>query len=178
MKKRYLLIVLVLCLFIVGCGNSEPQQEKNKEGDKKEEVVVDETLFVINKLEFHMDKDSEFKGIKYTISSSFKEANQVSYVQYNYYQEDNTNLLFFRIFYYNNKKIDYAINDLGLDKNISLTDGKTNDIDYKFYASPRDDGGTIHFYFINKGNDLYVLNFVSKYDIKDFENKVLKSIKF
>ena len=31
---------------------------------------------------------------------------------------------------------------------------------------------------INKDGSTYTLNFVSKYDIKDFEEKVVKSIKF
>ena len=38
--------------------------------------------------------------------------------------------------------------------------------------------GTIHFYFINKDGNTYVLHFVSQNDIKDFESKVLNSIKF
>ena len=38
--------------------------------------------------------------------------------------------------------------------------------------------GTIHFYFINKDNNTYVLHFASQYDIKDFETKVVNSVKF
>ena len=171
MKKKVLLSILIctVLLIVVGCSNSE--------SNKKEEKV-DETLFTINNLEFHLDKDSEFKNIKYIISKDFKEVIHDRYIQYNYYQDDSTNLLFYRIFYYQNKDTKYAINDLGLDKNIKMLDGKTDNINYKYYFTPRYDGGTIHFYFINKGKDLYVLNFVSKYDIKDFEEKVLNSINF
>ena len=64
------------------------------------------------------------------------------------------------------------------DGNITFIDGKTDNIEYKYYPQPRDDGGTIHYYLINKDGNLYVINFVSKYDIKDFEEKVLNSIKF
>lgn len=165
MKKKIIfsLLVIITLFTITACGKQEE---------------VDETLFKVNNLEFHLDKESEFKNIKYTISSDFKEVIQDMYIQYNYYQEDNTNLLFYRVFYYENKDINYAINDLDLGENINLTDGKINDIDYKYYPEPRDDGGTIHFYFINKNDDLYVLNFISKYDIKDFEAKVLNTIKF
>ena len=51
-------------------------------------------------------------------------------------------------------------------------------MEYKLYEEPRNDGGTIHFYFVNRDETTYVFNFVSKYDIKDFENKVIKSVNF
>ena len=176
MKKTvFLIIVLVMVLFagliiLTGCGSTKDENEVTQ--------AVDETLVKINNLEFHLDKETSFKDVKYTISGDFKEANFDSYIQYYYYQEDNTNLLFFRIFDYNGKNNDEAIKDLGFEGDVTLTDGKTNNIEYKYYAKPRDDGGTIHFYFINKDGHLYVVNFVSKYDIKDFETKVLNSIKF
>jgi predicted small lipoprotein YifL len=178
MKKRIIFsLLLILSIFtLTACGDKNENNEK--EDTKKEEKKVDETLFTINKLEFHLDKETEFKGIKYTISKDFQEAIHDQYIQYNYYQEDNTNLLFFRVFYYENKDIKYALKDLGLEENVSLTDGKTDNIEYKFYETPRDDGGTIHFYFITKDKNLYVINFVSKYDIKEYENKEIKTIKF
>lgn len=180
MKKKIfftslIVIMLVAGLFILtGCG-SKKEVEQNKE---ETAPVIDETLVKINDTEFHLNKETSFKEIKYTIAEDFKEAEHNRYIQYNYYQEDQTNLLFFRIFYYSNQGNDIAINDLGLDSNITFTDGKTDNIEYKYYASPRDDGGTMHFYFINNNGDTYTLNFVSKYDIKDFEEKVVKSIKF
>ena len=131
----------------------------------------------LNGLEFHLKTDETFKDIKYTISDKLKKADFDRYVQYNYLQEDSTNLLYFRIFYYKGKTFDDAAKDLGLEKNITFKDGTTNNIEYKLYEQPRDDGGTMHLYFINKDGNTYVINFVSKYDIKDFENKVLKSIK-
>ncbi|MBO4815853.1 MAG: hypothetical protein J5507_02760 [Clostridia bacterium] len=179
MKKIFLLvlvsIILISGLFILtGC-----ESKKEAEGNNEQPTpVVDETLVEINGLEFHLDKETSFKDVKYTIVGDFKEANFDSYIQYYYYQEDSTNLLFFRIFDYGKKSNDDAIADLGLDSNITFTDGKTDNIEYKYYAEPRDDGGTIHFYFINKDGNLYVLHFVSKYDIKDFEDKVVKSINF
>ena len=87
-------------------------------------------------------------------------------------------MLFYRVFYYEGKDNATAIKDLGLDEGITLTDGKNDSVEYKFYENPRNDGGTMHFYFINRDGNTYVVNFVSKYDIKDFENKVVKTIKF
>ena len=163
MKKIvYSFIVVGLLIMVIGCGKK----------------VVDETLVEINENEFHLDKKMTFHDLEYTIVGEFKEVNNRNYVQYNYYQEDSSNLLFFRIFYYEGKTIDDASKDLGLDSGISYSDGKTDNIQYKSYFEPRDDGGTIHFYFINKDGNIYVLHFVSKYDIKDFEAKVLKSVKF
>lgn len=189
MKKNIFFIGLIVIMLAIGvfsltgCESKKEEVEENKE-EIVEQVaeqptpVVDETLVKINGLEFHLNKETSFKDIKYTIVEDFKEVNQERYIQYNYYQEDKTNLLFFRIFYYNNKGNDVAIKDLGIESNITLTDGKTDNIEYKYYEEPRNDGGTKHFYFINKDGSTYVLSFVSKYDIKDFEDKVVKSINF
>ena len=180
MKKKILFIslislVLIVGLFVLtGCGAKNEGEENNTE------EPVDESLVKINELEFHLDKEEEFKGIKYAISEDFIKAEHdisIPYIQYSYRQEDGTNLLFLRIFYYENKDNNYALNDLGKDENVTLVDGKTDNIEYKVYEEPREDGGTIHFYFINKDGSTYAINFVSKYDIKDFENKVLNSIK-
>ena len=178
MKKKIIIVgmlvtLLIISMFILtGCG------KKNENETEEKTETVDETLVKINGLEFHLNKDKSFKDIKYMVSEDFQEADHGNYIQYNYYQEDQTNLFFYRVFYYENKGINDAIADLGLDTNISLTDGKTDNIEYKSYEKPRDDGGTIHFYFILKGDEIYTLNFISKYDIKDFEEKVLNSVKF
>lgn len=155
-------MIIGLLLVVTGCG----------------EKMVDESLIKINDNEFHLDKKMAFHDLEYTIVEDFKEVNNWNYVQYNYYQDDSSNLLFFRIFFYEGKGNDEASKDLGLGSGISFNDGKTDNIEYKSYFEPRDDGGTIHFYFINKDGNTYVLHFVSKYDIKDFEGKVLKSIKY
>lgn len=180
MKKIFSIVIIALLLgallfVLVGCG-SNSNNEENKE-IAAEETVVDETLVKINNLEFHLDKEAKFKDIKYTIVGDFKEAEHERYIQYNYYQEDQTNLLFFRIFYYNKQGIEDALKDLGIEGEIDFTDGKTDNLEYKYYAEPKDDG-TIHFYFINHDEDTYTINFVSKYDIKDFEEKVIKSLEF
>ena len=153
-------------------------EQVSEQPEEQPMPTVDESLVTINGLEFHLNKETSFKDLKYTIVEDFKESNMDRYIQYNYYPENQSNLLFFRIFYYKGQKNDYAIKDLGLESNITLTDGKTDNIEYKFYESPRDDGGTMHFYFINKDGDTYALSFISKNDIKDFEEKVIKSVKF
>lgn len=164
MKKKILLFLLIVTLFtITGCN-------KDKES-------VDNTLVKVNDVALHMDKEKEFKGIKYIITDDLKEAVFDKYVQYYLYQEAGSNLLFFRIFYYENKNHNDIRNDLGIANKLSEEKGKTGNIEYTFIDEKRNDG-TIHFYIIDKDNISYVINFVSKYDIKDFEEKVLNSIKF
>lgn len=167
--------LVAVLLSLTGCEKKEDVKEEKKE---EKQQVVDETLVKINGLDFHLNKEATFKNIKYTIVGDFKEADHNHYIQYSYAQEDKSNLLFFRIFFYENQGTDTAIRDLGLDSGIALTDGKNDNVEYKYYAAPRTDGGTMHYYFINKDGSTYTLNFVSKYDIKDFEEKVVKSIKF
>lgn len=167
-----LLITMMMGVFsLTGCGKKKDDKEKIVE-------VLDDSTVKINGLEFKLDKQTSFLGMNYTISSAFKEANFDTYIQYYYYQEDSTNLLYYRVFLYENKGIDESIDDLGLDKSVALKDGKTNNIEYKLYEEPREDGGTIHYYLVPRDLDTFVVGFVSKYDIKDFEEKVLKTIRF
>lgn len=172
MKKILLCLFVIVAIFsITGCGCSK----ENKEEDKPE--VVDNTLVTINGLEFHLTKETAFKDLKYTIVEDFRELNFDHYVEYKYYQESGPNLLFFRVFYYEGKDFEASRKDLGLDDSFVFEDGKTNNIEYKMIDEHRTDG-TIHFYFINKDNNTYVLHFASQYDIKDFETKVVNSVKF
>ena len=134
-------------------------------------------LVKINKLDFYLTKETSFKGLKYTIVPDFQESIMDHYVEYKYLQEDSTNLLFFRVFYYKNKDNKAARKDLGIDNSFEFVDGNTANISYKLIDEHRNDG-TIHFYFINKDGNEYALHFVSKYDISSFEEKVLKSVKF
>lgn len=175
MKKKYIILLLLLCTFTLftGCTN-------NKKATKKEEKkeVVDPTLVKINDLEFHLKKETSYKNLKYTIVEDFQETIMSRYIQYKYNQEDGTNLLFFRIFVYDGKSIDEVRTDLGIDASITTTDGKNKNLEFKKLVTPRDDGGTMNFYFITKDNTVYAVSFISKYDIKDFEEKVVNSLYF
>lgn len=177
MLKRIMKVLLAVSLLVLSAGCSP----KNPDDRVDPPVEGDETFFSINDREFHLDKETSFKGLGYLISSEFAEVTHemtVPYVQYNYWPEDGNNMLYFRIFYYNNRDVSYALNDLGLESDIEMTDGRTADLQYKLYVDPRDDGGTIHFYFIERDSDLYAVSFISRYDISVFEGKVLNSIHF
>lgn len=172
MKKLLLYFILLISIFtIVGCGSKN--EEVKKDNEEKE---VDKSIVKVNGVELHINKDKEFKGIKYTITDDLKEAIYDQYIQYNLYQDDGTNLLFFRIFYYEKKDHDYIRKDLAIDSNLEEVKGKNNYVEYSFIDTKRTDG-TMHFYIIDKDNISYVINFVSKNDINDFEKVVLNSIK-
>ena len=175
MKKKIVLSIIILMLLFnfTGCNNKTKELEKTKTKIKE----VDESLVKVNEVELHINKEKEFKGIKYTITDDLKEANYNQYVQYYLYQDSGPNLLFFRIFFYENKAHDDIKKDLAIDSNLVEESGKTDNIKYIFIDTKRTDG-TIHYYIIDKNNTSYVINFVSQYDIKEFEEKVLNSIKF
>ncbi len=169
MKKKILLSMLVILLLtLTGCGSTS---------DKNEEKKVDKSVVEVNGIKLNINKEKEFKGIKYTITDDLSEANFDQYVQYYLYQDFGPNLLFFRIFYYENKNHSYIKNDLAIDNNLTEKQGKTDNVEYTFIDGNRTDG-TIHFYIIDKDNASYVINFISQYDIKDFESIVLNSIRF
>lgn len=100
-KVKYLLLVLCIGILFTGCGKGKDVEVDVNEPEKKEEKkeeAVDETLVKINGLEFHLDKESSFKKIKYTTIKEFSESNMDHYVQYRYTQEDGSNLLFLEYF--------------------------------------------------------------------------------
>lgn len=171
MKKKIILFLFILIgLFtITGCGDNKKEE--------KEEKNIDKTVVKVNGVELHIDKEKEYKGIKYTITDDLKEAEFDQVMQYYLYQDSGPNLLFFRIFYYENKTHNDIREDLAIESNLTEEKGKTDNVEYTFIDSKRTDG-TIHFYIIEKDNISYVINFVSQYDIKDFEKIVLNSIKF
>ncbi len=174
-KKLVLLIIILLGLFtITGCSSTK--EKTNNQKEKKEEQKIDDTLVTVNGVELHMNQEKEFKGIKYTITDDLKEADYDQYIQYYLYQDSGPNLLFFRIFYYEGKTRDEIRNDLAIDSSLIEEAGKTDNVNYTLIDTKRTDG-TIHYYMIDKDNITYVINFVSQYDIKDFEKKVLNSIK-
>ena len=170
MKKKLLLsmIIIVGLLIFTGCG--KPKNESNDNSTNNNIVKV-------NGIDLHLNKEKEFNGIKYTITDHLKEVNHDQYVQYYLYQDSGPNLLFFRIFYYENKSHDDIRKDLAIDSNLIEEQGKTNIVEYNFIDTKRTDG-TIHYYIIDKDNISYVINFVSQYDIKNFEKIVMDSIYF
>ena len=173
MKKKMLLgllIVLGLCT-ITGCGCSK------KESNNNEEKEVDDSLVVVNGVELHLNQEKEYQGIKYTITDDLDKADFDYVIQYYKYQDSGPNLMFFRIFVYEGKSRDEIKYDLAIEDEYVEGSGKTDNVEYQFIDLNREDG-TIHFYLIDKDNKTYVVNFVSQYDIKDFEKKVLNSVKF
>ena len=186
MHKKLISILLAIVLLFVfaGCGGTDkpaadnPTEEPavNPTAEPTEEPV-DETLVTVNGVELHMTKDAEFNGIKYTITEDLKEANYGRFVQYYLYQDDGPNLLFFRVFYYKGMTHADIRYDLGVEDDLKEEAGKTDNIEYSLIDLHRDDG-TMHFYIVDKDDISYVINFVSQYDIANFETLVLNSIRF
>ena len=146
-------------------------------------ATADEAAFTINGLTFGFDTEKTFNGLSYTTSEQFAESEPggpIPFVQYQFRQEDDVNLLYFRIFYYKDKDDAYALKDLGLEEEATFTEFKTDALDFRYYARPRDDGGTMHFYFLgnDNGNDTYVLSFISRYNLEEFEAKTIESVHF
>ena len=150
---------------------------KKKPKNKSNDNSTNNNIVKVNGIDLHLNKEKEFNGIKYTITDDLKEVNHDQYVQYYLYQDSGPNLLFFRIFYYENKSHDDIRKDLAIDSNLIEEQGKTNIVEYNFIDTKRTDG-TIHYYIIDKDNISYVINFVSQYDIKNFEKIVMDSIYF
>lgn len=179
MKKKVLLslFVLITLFTITGCGSKKEVSKDNKENE-----VVDKTLFKIKDKEFHLDTDKEFKGLKYKVSSEFREIDNVTpssvYMQYSYQPDDSPNYFYLRILFYKGKDINFAKKDyVGDEKKFEYKDVDINGIKSKMIDEERTDG-TIHHYFINKDGNSFIVDFISQNDISKFESMVLESIKF
>ena len=122
---------------------------KNESNDNS----TNNNIVKVNGIDLHLNKEKEFNGIKYTITDDLKEVN------------------------HDQKSHDDIRKDLAIDSNLIEEQGKTNIVEYNFIDTKRTDG-TIHYYIIDKDNISYVINFVSQYDIKNFEKIVMDSIYF
>ena len=178
--KKILTILFVFIAVIALTGCSCSRKNNKNEGNKTE----DNRIFV-DGIEFTLDTDKEFNGLTYKMDSKITETNPYTdpksavQRQYIYRKEtDNSNKITIRMFYYKDKTVEYALNDLGKGTDTSvLFTVEAEHMSLKMFDVGQEKG-TGHFYFATNNNDVIAIQIGSYSDIKQFEAAFLKTLKF
>ena len=177
MKKILtILFVFVAVIALTGCSCSRKENKENKKEDNR--ILVDG-------IEFVLDTDKEFNGLTYKIDSKITETNPYTpsntavIRQYIYkVTGENSNKITIRMFYYKDKTIEYALNDLGRGTDTSiLFTVEAEHMSLKMFEEQQDKGSG-HIYFATNNNDVIAIQIGSYSDIKQFEAAFLKTLKF
>ena len=167
MKK--LLVVLFTIILLVGCGKKEEIVESKKLAD--DEVMLEEILY-------KFDQDAEYHGLKYKVASNlrFRDTGNA----YNYFSEeiDGSSYFVFRIFYYPNKDIDYAIKDSVANEHLEEYDTKVGNLDYRVVKFKNSLGEKTYtnMYYHKNNNDVYAYCFTAEIDISSLEKVFLERV--
>lgn len=160
MKK--ILLILFIILLLIGCG-------------KKESIPEDEVI--LENIKYKLNQDDSEYGIKYKIANNFRKVDTGNAINYFSERIEDRSYFVFRIFYYKNKSIDYAIKDstITYDKKWET---KVGDLDYTVvhFVNPTNDGSETNIYYYKHNKDVYAFCFTAKIDLSKLENIFLKQI--
>ena len=171
MKKKLLILFIMFfsLITLVGCGS-------NKDDEKEEEKLSDDEVLLEN-IKYKLDKDEEGYGIKYKIASNFRKTELINAI--NYFSEDINESPYFviRLFHYQGKTIEYAIND-STESYDNRYETKINDLDYTVVHFINYSGADVNIYYHLNGNDVYAFVFTSGIDLSRLVDIFLKSVDY
>ena len=171
MKKKLLLLVMILsCIFMVGCSCGK-KEEKEEEKLAANEVVLEN-------IKYKLDQDDEGYGIKYKIASNFRKTVLINAI--NYFSENINDSPYFvvRIYHYTDKDLEASIN-WSVEKYDKREEVKVGDRDYTKVHFVNYNGAETNLYFYGKGpKEYYVFVFTSSLDLSRLEDIFLKSVVF
>lgn len=168
MKKRFLLLLVFICLLTIGC---------KKEEEKKELKLADDEVILEN-IKYKLDQDEEGYGIKYKIASNFRKNVLVNAI--NYFSENINNSPYFviRIYHYTDKDLEASIkwSVEEYDKREEVTVGDRNYTKIHFINYNK---AETNLYFYGKGKkEYYVFVFTSSLDLSRLEEIFLNNVDF
>ena len=166
--KKYLLVLLTV-LLLVGCRKKEEVVESKK-------LAEDEVI--LENITYKFDQDAEYHGLNYKVAKNLRLRDTGN--AYNYFSEeiDGSSYFVFRIFYYGNKDIDYAVKDTTDNTFDSRKETKVGDLDYTVvrFKNPIGENTYTNIYYYKNNNDVYAFCFTSKIDISRLEEVFLKYV--
>ena len=168
MKKIFKIFVLLfVCICLIGCGKKNNQEENKLQDD---EVVLEG-------IKYKLDQDASEYGIKYKIASNFRKTDTGNAINYFSENIDGQAYFVYRIFYYKNKSIDYAIKDsiISYDKRYDV---KVGDLDYTVvhFVNPIGENVETYIYYYKHNKDVYAFCFTASIDLSRLTDIFLKSI--
>ena len=169
MKK--ILLVLLTVLLLVGCGKKSEEKNEEPKGLAEDEVILEN-------ITYKFDQDDEYHGLKYKIASNLRKRDTGN--AYNYFSEeiDGSSYFVFRIFYYPNRDIDYAIKDSVANEHLEEYDTKVGDLDYRVVRFKNSLGEKTYtnMYYHKNNNDVYAYCFTAEMDISELEKVFLERV--
>ena len=171
MKK--ILLVLLTVLLLTGCGKKVEEQ-----GNNIQEPKLAEDEIVLENIKYKFDQDANYNGINYKVASNLRVRDSGNAMNYFSEEIDGSSYFVFRIFYYKNKDINYAIKDTTdnnyLEKKEVTIDDKTYTV-VRFKNPIGDEIYTDMLYYRNK-KDTYAYCFTAKIDLTELEELFLKNV--
>ena len=173
MKKIYIVLILVFGLFIIsGCEN-----KKEEEIQKQDEIKLADDEVELEGIKYKLDQDDSSYTIKYKVASNFRKSTMINAVNY-FSEKINDNEYFvIRILHYDNKSIEYAINDSteSYDKKEEITIGdKTYTVVHFMNFANAD----VNIYYYKNKKEVYAYVFTGRDDLTRLVEIFLKSIQY
>ncbi len=168
---KKLLCILLIAILLVGCSKKE-NQEENK---TKDTLAANE--IVVHGIKYKFDQDTEEYKLKFKIASNLRKVDTGNAMNYYSEEVDGNKDFVFRIFYYKNKSLDYAIKD-----STSSYDNKYEvEIDGLKYTvvhfiNPIGDNVQTNIYYYKHNKDVYAFCFTAQIDLTKLAEIFLKSI--
>lgn len=160
-------ILLFVCICLIGCGKKNKQEENKLQDDE----------VILRGIEYKLNQDDMSYGIKYKVANNFRKTDTGNAINYFSENIDDQPYFVYRIFYYKNKSIDYAIKDTttSYDKKY---DTKVGDLNYTVvhFVNPIGVNVETNIYYYKHNKDTYAFCFTSNIDLSRLEDIFLKSI--
>ena len=169
MKKKFLFLVIFICLFTIGCSCKKEEKEENKLAD--DEVVLENIKYKLN-------QDEEGYGIKYKIASNFRKNVLINAI--NYFSENINDSPYFviRIYHYTDKDLEASIK-WSVEEYDKREEVKVGDRDYTKVHFVNYNKAETNLYFYGKGpKEYYVFVFTSSLDLSRLEEIFLNGVVF
>lgn len=170
MKTKYLLLIVIACFLIVGCGKKEEKE------DVKDALASDEV--VLQDIKYKLDQDDEGYGIKYKIASNFRRSDLINAINYFSEKINGSSYFVIRIYHYTDKDLEASIK-WSVEEYDKREEVKVGDREYTKIHFVNYNGAETNLYFYGKGpKEYYVFVFTSSLDLSRLEEIFLKGVNF
>lgn len=171
MKKKIILFLFLLStLFVItGCGGSESGENTNGNNSSKGNEIVK-----VGKYDVKINKLGSFVEMKYKYPDSALASNAGTYNTIDYMDKKD---FVFRIgmYFFEGKTVEETMKETTLTSLEKITYGEYT---WNVYQGKQDDEKNVLSYITQVGSNSYTISFISDYDMKNFADTFMKSVKF
>ena len=168
MRKKVILLLMIVCLLLVGCGKKE----------EKGEVELPNDEVILENIKYKLDQDDSEYGIKYKVASNFRKNVLINAV--NYFSENINDSPYFviRIYHYTDKNLEesikWSVEDYDKREEVKVGDREYTKVHFINYNKAE-----TNLYFYEKAKkEFYVFVFTSSLDLSRLEEIFLNGVSF